>query len=297
MTGEHQANLTGIGAMSIWAFIPLMLAVIGPMPPFLIGACANLSAFAAIALWWLYKGESLSGKFHMMPKAYLAGIFGFTLYNVLFIYAMKTGPLFEISLLNYTWPAFLIVFSMLVQKTKPEGMALLGIAACFAGAGFVFASRGPLSFSGVHVTMLLGLTAGFLWGAYSSVLKHVPIKSDQVAVFFLMTGLVTLGLHLWLEPTEWPATALRWGALVVFASGRIAYLFWNYAMKHGSPRLLGSLSYFIPLVSALLLATFGFARHSPYLMLGATLVVSGCIVINLKTISANVSLMMGRKPA
>ncbi len=294
MTNGNAANMSGMGAITIWFFVPLTLALIGDMPPFLLGAFANLVAFSIVCLWWLYKGESLPGKFRMMPKAYLMGIFGFTLYNTLFVYAMKTGPLLEVSLLNFTWPAFLIIFSVLVQKMKPDGYALAGIALCFTGAVFVFASRGALTFSAGHITLLMGLLCGLIWGVYSTLLKRIPIRSDQVAVFFLTTGVTMLTLHLLFEPTVWPSTALRWSLLLVFAFSRMAYMMWNYAMKHGSARVVGSLSYFIPLVSTSLLAAAGFARYSPYLALGAGLIITGCLTINFKAIAGNASLAFRR---
>ncbi len=297
MTQGNAVNMSGMGAITIWFFVPLTLALIGHVPPFLLGAFANLVAFTSVCLWWFYKGESLTGKFRMMPKAYLMGIFGFTLYNTLFVYAMKTGPLLEVSLLNFTWPAFLIVFSAFVQKMKPDAYALTGIVLCFTGAVFVFASRGALSFGSSHVQLLIGLLCGLIWGVYSTLLKRIPIRSDQVAVFFLTTGVTMLTLHLLFEPTIWPATVLSWGLLLVFAFSRMAYMMWNYAMKHGSARVVGSLSYFIPLVSTTLLATAGFARYSPYLALGAGLIITGCLTINFKAIAGNASLALRRMRA
>ena len=68
-------------------------------------------------------------------------------------------------------------------------------------------------------------------------------------------------------------------------------------MKHGSTRLMGSLSYFIPLFATLTLTLGGFAIYNVRLASGAALIVSGCIVINLKSIAANTRTFMRRRMA
>jgi drug/metabolite transporter (DMT)-like permease len=291
---ERLANISGMTAITIWFATPLMLALTGMMPPFLIGAFSYLVAFALTICWWLYKGEKIAPKFHMPLKAYALGTYGITCYNMLYIYAIKAGPIIEVSLLNYLWPAFLLIFGSLLQKTRPDNLAITGIICCFVGSYFVFSSKGAISFSGSHTMMMVGLLCGLMWASYSSLLKYVHIKSDQVAVFFLITGIVMLVQHLLYESTVWPATALSWVMLVTYACSRIAFFLWNFAMKHGSTRLMGSLSYFIPLFATLTLTVAGFANYNPSLSIGAALIVFGCIVINLKSLGSSASAFVRR---
>lgn len=281
-------------AITIWFATPLMLALTGAMPPFLIGAFAYLFAFTLTLGWWLYKGEKIAPKFRMSLKAYALGIYGIGLYNMLYIYAIKAGPIMEVNLLNYLWPAFLLIFGSLLEKTRPDNLAITGIVCCFIGSWFVFSSRGPISFSGSDTMMMVGLLCGVMWGSYSSLLKHVRIKSDQLAVFFLITGVIMLAQHLAFEPTIWPVTTLGWCMLVLYACSRIAFFLWNFAMKHGSTRLMGSLSYFIPLFATLTLMGAGLADYNPDLDIGAVLIVFGCIVINLKSLTKSAGTFMRR---
>jgi drug/metabolite transporter (DMT)-like permease len=281
---EKTANMCGITAIVIWCMTPAMLALTGAAPPFLVGAFAFLAAFAVACAWWLYKGESIAAKFDMPLSSYAFGTYGIGLYNVLYIYSFKTGPTMEVNLLNYLWPACLIVFSCLCLKKKPDAFALAGIGLCLAGVFFVFASRGPVSFSGSHLMMLAGLLCGVMWGSYSALSKFVSGNADRVAVFFLIAGVVMLLLHLAFEPTVWPGTALGWGMLLAYTFSRIAFFFWDHAMKHGQARVIGSLSYFIPLFATLFLMLAGFATYNPSLLTGAALIISGCLVINLKSL-------------
>jgi drug/metabolite transporter (DMT)-like permease len=291
---ERLANFSGMTAITIWFATPLMLALTGTMPPFLIGAFAYLVAFAMTIIWWLYKRERIAPKFNMPPKAYALGIFGICLYNMLYIYAIKRGPLLEVNLLNYLWPAFLLIFGSLLEKTRPDNLAIAGIICCFVGSYFVFSSKGAVSFSGDHTMMMIGLLCGVIWAGYSSLLRYIRIKSDQTAVFFLITGVVMLALHLAFEPTIWPVTTFGWFMLTAYAFSRIAFFLWNFAMKHGSTRLMGSLSYFIPLFATITLTLGGFASYNVSLTIGAALIITGCIVINLKSLAVSASAFMRR---
>jgi drug/metabolite transporter (DMT)-like permease len=295
---EHRiSNLCGIAAIVIWSATPLMLVLTGTMPPFLVGAVSYLVSFVLMIAWWQYKREKIKAKFDMPAKAYALGMYGVFLYNMMYIYAIKQGPLLEVSLLNYLWPALLLIFSSLLEKTRPDNFALTGILCCFVGSYFVFASRGAISFSGGHVMMLVGLLCGFIWATYSTLLRYIRIKSDQIAVFFLPTGLIMLGQHLAFERPAWPATMLGWSMLTAYVLSRVAFFLWNYAMKHGSMRLMGSLSYFLPLFATLVLAMGGFAYYNASLAIGAVLIISGCIVINLKSLVTSAKGIMRRRLA
>lgn len=282
---DNKANICGISTIVIWFTTPLMLALMGSMPPFLIGAVSFLGAFFLAVAWWVYKGEDIRRKFDMSPASYALGFYGIGLYNTVYIYAVKTGPLLEVNLINYLWPAFLIIFGGLLQKTKPDTTALLGIVFCFAGCWFVFKSRGTLSFSGSHLMLLLAALGSLMWASYSALSKYARIGSDQIAVFFLLTGLLMLCLHLLFEKAVWPTAIVGWSALGLYMAGRGAFMLWHYAMKHGQARFLGSLSYFIPLFATLALAAAGFADFTNHsLLTGAVLIISGCIVINFKSL-------------
>jgi drug/metabolite transporter (DMT)-like permease len=291
---DRLANISGMTAIAIWFATPLMLALTGTMPPFLIGAFSYLLSFALTICWWLYKGEKIAPKFNMPLKAYALGMYGICFYNMMYIYAIKAGPILEVNLLNYLWPAFLLIFGSMLEKTRPDNLAITGILCCFVGSYFVFASRGTISFSGGHTMMMVGLLCSIVWASYSSLLRYVRIKSDQIAVFFLLTGIVMLGQHLMFEQTVWPATALSWCMLVAYACSRMAFFMWNFAMKHGSTRLMGSLSYFIPLFATLALSMGGFADYNVSLAIGAALIICGCIVINLKSLTRSAGAFMRR---
>lgn len=282
------ANISGLAAIMIWCLTPVMLAGID-MPPFLLGAVSFLAAFAVACGWWLYKGESIAKKFVMPLSSYALGTYGICLYNVLYIYSFKTGPTLEVNLLNYLWPAFMIVFSCVELRKMPDIFAVSGIALCLAGVFFVFASHGLASFSGDMWMLAAGIVCGLMWGSYSSLSKYVSKKVDQIAVFFLIAGAVMLALHFVFEETVWPMTMPGWLFLAAYTLARFAFFLWDNAMRHGQARVIGSLSYFIPLLATFALVSTGAVSYNTNLLTGAALITGGCIIINLPSIVQNLS--------
>lgn len=281
---EGKAIGCGIAALVMWCLTPAMLALTGGMPPFLVGASSFLTAFAAACAWWMWKGEDILSKFKMPLASYALGILGFGLYNILYVYSFKHGPSLEVNLLNYVWPATLIVAGSLMQRRVPDVFALTGIALCLIGVFFVFSSRGALDFSGSHAMLAIGVLCGVLWGSYSALSKAVAGSVDRIPVFFLIAGAPMLVLHMLYEPVAAPATALNWIMLGLYTACRLAFFLWDYAMKHGQARVIGSLSYFIPFFATMFLVLAGYGRFDMTLILGGGLIIAGCLVINLDSL-------------
>ncbi len=277
---EGKAIGCGIAALAMWCLTPAMLALTGGMPPFFVGGVSFLTAFAAACAWWAWKGEDILSKFKMPLESYALGTAGFGLYNILYVYSFKHGPSLEVNLLNYVWPACLIVTGCLLQRRKPDVFAVTGIALCLAGVFFVFQSRGPLDFSGSHIMLMIGVFCGVLWGTYSGLSKAVAGPVDRIPIFFLIAGAPMLVLHMLYEPAMAPASVLNWAMLGLYTVCRIAFFLWDYAMKHGQSRVIGSLSYFIPFFATLFLVLADAGRFDMTLALGGGLIIAGCLVIN-----------------
>lgn len=285
MDKTKKANLCGFGSVAIWSLTSPILALTGNVPPFLVGAFCFLLAFFIMLGWWYYNHEDIVEKFRMSRETYALGTFGIFLYNAVYIYAFKTGPAMEVNLLNYTWPAFLIVLAFILQKKRPDAFALLGCVLCFAGTYFIFKSRGFTGFSGNFLTLALGLLCGVMWGAYSALSRYAKMKSsDQMAVFFLIAGVSLLVMHLVTEETVWPSGGLAWTMLLIYALCRGAFFLWDYAMRFGQTRVVASAANFIPLFSTLSLMAVGYTNFNRLMIAGAILIIAGCIVINLPTI-------------
>jgi drug/metabolite transporter (DMT)-like permease len=105
-------------------------------------------------------------------------------------------------------------------------------------------------------------------------LEAVP--TGAVAGFCAATALLAGASHLAFEPTVAP-DAGAWLAVLVLGVGPVgaAFFLWDFGMKRGDPRLLGTLAYATPVASTLLLAVGGFAQLTPAVIGAAALVALG----------------------
>jgi drug/metabolite transporter (DMT)-like permease len=159
---------------------------------------------------------------------------------------------------------------------------LLGVAAGLAGAGLIitrgFASGIAEGFQPGHG---LALAAAFVWSGYSVLTRRFPaVPTDVVAGYCLATALLTLGLHLALEETVWPATGGAWAAVAALGllPRGLAFYAWDHGCKHGDIMVLGALSYLAPPVSVIILVASGHAAFHWSIAAGCLLVVAGALV-------------------
>jgi len=204
----------------------------------------------------------------------------------------------EVGLLNYLWPALVIVFSIPILGYRARwGLLIPGL---FMGLGGVVSVRllaamaeGSAGFSfgvflhGIRsspIAYLLGLCAGITWGLYSNLVRKLsrPGAPSGTPIFALATGIVFAAfLPFSKAPAEWSSKAI--GAAIYLAVLPIAmgYIFWEIGMRSGNVVLLGSLSFFTPVLSTLISCVLLKVWLGPDLLIGCALVVAGAWVCKL----------------
>ena len=216
----------------------------------------------------------------------VAGLFG---YHFFFFLALRHAPVLEASLVNYLWPLLIVLFSALLpaahQQSGLRWWHICGALLGFSGAALILfadAGRGAGSFASHNwFGYLAALTAAFIWSSYSvasRLFADVPTQAVTIYCFLTMIG-ATIA-HLVFEPTIWPATNGAWLAVLLLGLGPVggAFYFWDAGMKQGDVRLLGVLSYFVPLLSMLLLIMAGISSPDPMIWIAAALIISGAVL-------------------
>jgi drug/metabolite transporter (DMT)-like permease len=109
-------------------------------------------------------------------------------------------------------------------------------------------------------------------------LKAVP--TDAVAGFCFVTAILAAIVHLAIETTVWPETALQWLSVIALGVGPVgaAFYTWDIGMKRGDIRVLGAASYATPLLSTSFLILAGFAEASANIALAAALIAGGGLI-------------------
>jgi drug/metabolite transporter (DMT)-like permease len=87
-------------------------------------------------------------------------------------------------------------------------------------------------------------------------------------------------VHILVEKTVWPETALQWLAIIALGVGPVgaAFFTWDIGMKRGDIRVLGAASYATPLLSTAFLILAGYAAASANIVFAAILIAGGGLI-------------------
>lgn len=277
------ANFCGIAALVIWSATAVLIVGTGEMPPFLLGAVTFFIGFAVTFAIEKLRGSDLKRLRGLSWRVYLFGFFGVGVHTLFLYYGFKNAPPFAANTLNYVWPILLAVFVSLLEKRKLRIENYAGLLLGFAGAVLLFSGRGGANTDYSLWGYFSAFMAGLVWAIYSATARRVAYPAAATGVFFLMTAILSLAAHLLFEETIWPDNA-GWMMAAALGIGRIAYTMWDYAMKQGDQELLASLSYFVPLLSTLILVFFGFVPSAPATLLAGVMIITGCLAANFRKI-------------
>lgn len=270
------ATTAGCGAILIWSSLALLTRLAGTLPPLEITALS----FAVSALLGLsvivVRGQL--AVLRQPPLVWLHGVGGLFGYHALYFAALGLAPIAEANLLNYIWPLLIVLFSALLlgmrlNRLHAAGM-ILGLAGCtlLLGRSVRF---------GADDTAMLGYAfaaaAGMVWALYSVLSRRFTgVPTATVAGFCAVTALLAAIAHLLCETTIIPDRP-TWFAVILMGIGPVggSFFLWDIGMKHGDPRVLGTLAYATPIASTLLLCLTGYAPLTASLLAAAALVTAG----------------------
>lgn len=197
------------------------------------------------------------------PFAYWIACGGFFVTYVLSFHlavglARGTRQVLEVGLLNYLWPCFTIVFSVLVLGRRVRWPLVPGL--CLALGGLLLAVGGALPLSAGaffenawsnRLAYGLALLGALAWGAYNNASRRFGGEGGGgVPHFMLLSGALLLLLRCFVtEPMRWSnAVGFELAYLIVFPTF-LAYSLWETGMRRGHMTLLASLAYLIPVAS------------------------------------------------
>jgi drug/metabolite transporter (DMT)-like permease len=204
------------------------------------------------------------------------------IYHCAYFFAIQAAPPVEVSLIAYLWPLFIVLFAAFLPNEKLRAHHVIGIVLGLIGAVAVISKGGTVGLAGgVQSGHIIAMFCALVWSGYSVLSRRfgeVPV--DVVAGYCLITSLVTLLLHLGLEPTVWPATTAQWLAIIGLGTVPLGLGFyaWDWGCKHGDIMVLGALSYAAPLLSVIALLMSGYGTYHWSIAVGCALIVAGALI-------------------
>jgi drug/metabolite transporter (DMT)-like permease len=278
---ERRATLIGASALALWATLAVLTTATGAMPPFLLVALSfGLAAMLGFAVQ-MVRGLNPLARLRQPWGAWALSVGGLFGYHALYFLALKTAPAVEANLVNYLWPLLIVLFSALLPGAGLSRRHVLGAALGFAGAALLILGQGG---GGFEPRYLMGygaaLGCAMVWSGYSVAnRRYRRVPSDAVSGFCAATSVLAALAHLMVEPAYRPSGI---EALAVLAMGLgpagLAFFVWDYGVKHGDVRTLGTLAYGTPLASTLLLVLFGGGSLDGRVAAAALLIVAGGVI-------------------
>ena len=272
---RNRATMIGFSAVLMWSFLALFTIGSAPVPPFLLNALCFAIGGGIGLIWTARRGFGvLRG---VSWRVYAFGSLSLFGYHALYFTAFRLAPSAETGLIAYLWPLFIVLLSGLLPGERLGLLHVLGALMAFAGAALIVLQRSPsggASAAGLGLAFLCALA----WAGYSVGSKRLgAVPTESVTVFCLVTALLSLGVHLAIEPTLLPVGAFGWFSVLALGLGPVglAFFTWDIGMKRGDIQLLGVASYAAPLLSTLALVAAGIAEPSVAILAAAVLITAG----------------------
>ena len=275
-----QATLIGFSAILMWSLLALLTASSGKVPPFQLAAMC-FSIAASIGLIALAAKPSGFRNLRQPLRIWCLGVGGLFGYHFFYFTALRNAPAVEASLIGYLWPLLIVVGSAFLPGERIGWHHITGVLAGLAGTVLIV-SKNSLSFDGSFAFgYSAALLSAFTWSAYSLLSRRSgAVPTDVVTGFCAMTAVFSLICHLALEQTVWPQGAGQWLAIAGLGLMPVgaAFYAWDFGVKHGDIRVLGTASYAAPLLSTLILVASGAGQADWRVAIACALITGGAVV-------------------
>jgi len=247
-------------------------------------AVSSIVAFIFLFIFNLFTGKLRKLKTYSLSdivRMVALGILGFFCYNLFYLLGIDVLPAQEAMILNYMWPAMIIIFSCIILK---EIMTLKKIAATLMSivGVIVVASEGDISkiASGNLKGIVFCLLAAISYGLYSVLNKKEDFdKSIAIMIGYLSTAIIAF-ICIAITGTESTINLVIMFGLLYngIACNAISYLFWVLALDKGNTAIISNLAYLTPFISLIVCAVILHENISWYSIIGLVMIVSGIFV-------------------
>ncbi len=285
MQGQFSVRHTGLGALAIlsWGTLGALGALSATLPPHLV--LTFCFAIAAAMGWVICR---LTGKTPARLLDQRVAMFAGLLaaYHLVYLEAFHHADPIPVSLINYLWPACLIILGNLFFRLHSGWPGYLGAALGFIGVGVLVGKDGLALQASEAMGYALALTGAVLWALFSNLRRHEQF--DAIASLTTICFGASLLCGFWWATTDahWPDLSARdIGVILALGVGPAggAFFLWDLGMRQGHAALLGILGYSAPVLSTLLMLGLGMGALGWEIFVAIALITLGGAVVQLGT--------------
>jgi drug/metabolite transporter (DMT)-like permease len=222
---------------------------------------------------------------HVVLTGLGLGAAGYSLQSGLYFAAIERLDVSLVSLLLYTYPAFVTVAALMLGRASPSLRTVAALAVASAGLVLVLLAAGTGTFD--LAGALLALAASVTYTTYILISDRIIGAVDPFALAalvltgatasFAVTGLATGSLDLAL-----PAEAWLWLLLIATVSTVVAVSAFFAGLRRVGPSEAAILSTFEPVVTVALAFMVLSERLTPAQLAGGALVLAAVVMLQLR---------------
>lgn len=220
-----------------------------------------------------------------VPWLLVLGFFGVFLHHIALNYGQQWVTAAASSVLAQSAPLFSVLIAFLVLKERVSVWRWVCVSLGLVGVGVVIC--GDRGIGEIDPRGVLILLAALSWSVYFALQKHYAHRYSPLTIACYMVWAGTLMLCVNLPGL--PAAVLRAPltenlavlVLGIFPSA-LAYLAWGYVLKHVEVSRASVAMYLIPPVAMLMAATLLGEQVTPWVVLGALIVLASVAAISLE---------------
>lgn len=211
----------------------------------------------------------------------ILGFIGFFLYNFFYLLGIDILPSQQAMIINYLWPAMIIVFSCVFLKEKVTAPKFIAVALSFAGIAIVAINGNFEALLGSDLKgVICCLCAAVCYGFYASMNKKQTYNKEiAIMVSFAVSGVVASVIALTSGGIPQMSTGTLLGLMydAVFVNA-IGYTSWMIALEYGNTAVISNLAYLTPFISLVFAKIILNEEISLYSMAGLLLIIVGIVV-------------------
>lgn len=257
----------------LWSFGGYLTKLISIRSQFLLLSLSFTFTFISLFVYNLviYRSAIWDSLKTIKPRYFMFGVLGYFVYWIGLVQGTRSfGTVSEITILNYTWPVFTVLFTGLFFHTDRKRtltskiIEWIGITLGLSSV-VILSTQGnvsSLSFSNLP-GLAWGLLAGISYGMFSAYSSGVPKKDHSL---FLLASIFTSWiLMLMFSSTEFnlvrtlSISDIFVAAALGFLLDGIGYLLWTRANRLARERQISissvaSIMYLVPVISLIIVA-------------------------------------------
>lgn len=248
----NKAYISALLTILMWSSLATLTITITHLPSLLsVGLVLVFASFPGLRYW---------RQWTLPWKVWVSAIIGMFGYHFLLFDAFSRSPAMSVNIIQYLWPLFIVLGTPFFSQSRLNWGHVIGAILAFNGVLLTLAQE-PIAFNQAD---LFGygeaFVASLLWAFYTlSNRRYINMPASVVAGFCLISGILALISYALTTdiasviPTSYDLLVI---ALLGLGPMGLSFYTWDYAIRHGDPRVIGALAYLTPLLSIIWMALY-----------------------------------------